>query len=318
MIKRILPVALLSAFMIGNTSCKNEGGFKKLNGIEYKIIKDVPGKNAQVGDIVEYHIIAKADTFNLGDSRKQNNGNPAMVRVEDVKKSGQFQAVFTVLSAGDSALVEISCDTLMKSIPANQLQQAMQSSPWLKKGNKVKVSIAIVSVKSMDDYKKEQEAKKMVQAQTDDKLIQDYIAKNNIKAQKTASGVYYAITKDGTGTQVTKGLSVSMKYTGKNLAGKTFDTNTDSSFHHMEPLTFTVGAGQMIPGMDEAAALLKKGSKATIFIPSPLGYGPQAIGPDVPANSVLVFDVEVIDVKTAPAPSQGPGQGMGEEPMPSK
>jgi FKBP-type peptidyl-prolyl cis-trans isomerase len=55
--------------------------------------------------------------------------------------------------------------------------------------------------------------------------------------------------------------------------------------------------GQVIPGWDEGLMLLKKGSKAKLIIPSPLGYGESGAGALIPANSILVFDVEVTDSK---------------------
>jgi FKBP-type peptidyl-prolyl cis-trans isomerase FkpA len=110
------------------------------------------------------------------------------------------------------------------------------------------------------------------------------------------------------------GQMVTMNYIGKTLEGKQFDANVDASFKPLkgrDPFTFPLGAHQVIKGWDEGVALLKKGSKATFYIPSPLAYGPQAQGPDLPANSILVFNVEVVDIKaggsnTPPAP--GPGQ----------
>jgi FKBP-type peptidyl-prolyl cis-trans isomerase len=55
--------------------------------------------------------------------------------------------------------------------------------------------------------------------------------------------------------------------------------------------------GQVIPGWDEGLMLLKKGSKAKFIIPSPLAYGENGAGALIPANSILVFDVEVTDVQ---------------------
>jgi FKBP-type peptidyl-prolyl cis-trans isomerase FkpA len=310
MIKRILPIAILGALLIGNIGCNSSNsGYKKTHGIEYKIIKDAPGKNAVKGDIVEFNLTAKVDTTELGNTYKQ--GKPGVMRVDDAKNSGDLAAVFPMLSVGDSAVVLISCDTIIKSIPPAQLEQARKMQPWMKPGKKITITLSIVSIKSMDDYKKEMDAKQAEQQKEmkakaeqqmpiDDKILQDYFAKNNIKAQKTASGLYYTIQKPGAGEQIAKGQTVSMKYTGKTLAGKTFDSNIDTTFHHAgQPLTFKVGTGQMIPGMDEGAALLKKGSKATFYLPSPLAYGPQAVGPEVGPNSVLIFDVEVTDVKAA-------------------
>jgi FKBP-type peptidyl-prolyl cis-trans isomerase len=63
----------------------------------------------------------------------------------------------------------------------------------------------------------------------------------------------------------------------------------------------------MIPGVDEGVALLKKGSKAIFYLPSPLAYGPQSPSPDIAANSILIFEVEITDVKNAaPSPEAAP------------
>lgn len=304
MIKRIIPIALLSAVLINNTGCKSgNSDYKKLKGIEYKIVKDAPGKNAAIGDIIEVNIRAKVDTLTLADTWKQ--GSPFPNRVEDVKTSGQFQAVFPYVSAGDSLDIEIACDTLMKEMPVQQQQQL----PWLKKGKKIKINMSIVSVKTMDEYKKEMETKQAqmkaemeqksaTQMPIDDKMLQEYFAKNNIHPQKTASGLYYVIEKPGSGPAIAKGQTASIMYTGKTLAGKPFDSNVDPAFHHTEPLQVNVGQGGVIPGFDEGLTLMKKGSKGTLYIPSPLAYGPQSPSADLAPNSILIFEIEVTDVKS--------------------
>jgi len=315
MLKRILPVALLSAVIAVNTGCNSGGEFKKLNGIEYKIVKHGAGKSkAAMGDIVEFHILAKVDTLVLGDSRKQQEGKPAVIRVDSVKGSGQWQSVFPMLTAGDSAVVQIWCDTMIKNLPPQQ----QQLPPWLKKGNKVVITLKVESIKSMAEYQKDMQTKQAAmqkemqdkaasQAPVDDKIIQDFLAKNNIKASKTNSGIYYVIHKEGKGDMIQKGQNVTIDYTGKTLDGKMFDSNTDPAKGHVQPFSFNVGTGQVIPGWDEAVLLMKKGTNATIYIPSPLAYGPRGAGPDIGPNSVLMFDMEVKDVKAGKAESQ-PGQ----------
>jgi FKBP-type peptidyl-prolyl cis-trans isomerase len=311
MIKRIIPIAILGAAIISNTGCNSDGGFKKTHGIEYKIVKDVKGKNASIGDIVEFNLIAKADTTELGNTYKQ--GHPGAMKVEEIKNSGDLQAVFPHLSAGDSAIVLISCDTIIKGIPADQLERAQKMQPWLKKGNKITINLTVVSVKSLDDYKASKEAEKKEkdakQNAIDEPKLQEYFAKNGIKAEKTASGLYYTLKKPGTGDQIKAGESVSMKYTGHLLDGKAFDSNVDTSVGHhgTDPLTFSVGAHQMIAGVDEGVALLKKGSEATFYLPSALGYGEQA-PPNIGPNQILVFDVSITDVKPASENKQMQGQ----------
>ncbi len=327
MIKRILPIALLSATIIGNSGCNGGGDFKKLHGIEYKIVKDVKGKNAKIGDVIEFNIVAKVDTLDpvtkkmnsLEVANTYKQGRAPQDMVKEVKQGGQFQSVFPMLSAGDSAVVHVSCDTLLSTLTP---EQRMRVPSWLKSGNKIVVTVSLISVKSEAEARKDQEAaqEKMQneakehaaqQMPIDDKMLQEYFAKKNIKAQKTASGLYYTIEKPGTGAQITAGKIASMKYTGKTLDGQTFDSNVDEAIaqknrHGMDPLKFTVGQGQMIPGVDEGAALLKKGSKATLYLPSPLAYGEHSPSGDIAPNSIMIFEVEVIDVTDAPAAGSMP------------
>lgn len=134
-------------------------------------------------------------------------------------------------------------------------------------------------------------------ALTDDKLIKNYLTLNSITtAQKQASGLYFVPGVTNSTAATTSGKTVSVLYTGKLLDGTVFDA---SSQHNNTPLSFVVGATpkQVIPGFDEGIALMHKGDKATLLIPSNLAYGLAGAGTAVPANSVLRFDVEVTDVK---------------------
>jgi len=135
--------------------------------------------------------------------------------------------------------------------------------------------------------------KTMQLTQADDKTLQDYFAKNNIKAEKTSSGLYYTIQKEGTGEKIARGQSATLKYTGKLLDGTTFDSNVDRT----DPFTVKAGTGSVIPGFDEGITLLKKGSKATLYIPSAMAYGEHSPAPSMPPNSILIFELEVTDVK---------------------
>ncbi len=109
--------------------------------------------------------------------------------------------------------------------------------------------------------------------------------------KKTESGLFYNITKEGTGLSPTKGSKVSVHYKGSLIDGSVFD----SSYQRNEPIEFSVGIGQVIQGWDEGIMLLKKGASARFVIPSDLGYGAQGAGANIPPNSTLIFDVELID-----------------------
>jgi peptidylprolyl isomerase len=111
------------------------------------------------------------------------------------------------------------------------------------------------------------------------------------KTVKTASGLEYTITEKGNGKKAQTGDKVKVHYTGKLLN----DTIFDSSIPRGQPFEFKVGAGQVIKGWDEAFLLLQEGDKATIKFGPELGYGASAMG-KIPANSTLIFDVELIQV----------------------
>jgi FKBP-type peptidyl-prolyl cis-trans isomerase len=144
-------------------------------------------------------------------------------------------------------------------------------------------------------------AKKL--AEKEDSTIQAFLKSNNLTATKTNSGLYYVITQEASGNSPAVGDEVSMNYTGMFLDGNKFDSNLDSSFGHVTPLKFPLGQGRVIKGWDEGILLLKKGTKAKFILPSPIGYGANGSG-KIPANSILQFDVELLDFKKPEPPKQ--------------
>ena len=110
---------------------------------------------------------------------------------------------------------------------------------------------------------------------------------------QTDSGLFYSIEKEGEGDKPQKGNSVKVHYKGELLDGTVFD----SSFKRNQPIEFSIGVGQVIPGWDEGIALLNKGAKATLIIPSDLAYGAAGAGGVIPPNATLKFEVELVDFK---------------------
>ncbi len=106
----------------------------------------------------------------------------------------------------------------------------------------------------------------------------------------TDSGLQYEVLTAGTGALATPKDTVTVHYTGSLLNGKVFD----SSVERGEPATFALN--QVIPGWTEGVALMNVGSKYKLYIPSELGYGAQGAGADIPPNSTLVFEVELLAI----------------------
>lgn len=110
---------------------------------------------------------------------------------------------------------------------------------------------------------------------------------------KTDSGLRYKIIQKGSGSKAEKGKTVSVHYEGALSNGQVFD----SSYKRNQPIDFTLGIGQVIPGWDEGIGLLQVGDKARFVIPSHLAYGSAGAGGVIPPNATLIFDVELMKVK---------------------
>jgi len=113
----------------------------------------------------------------------------------------------------------------------------------------------------------------------------------------TESGLKYKIIEQGNGEPAVAGSNVTVHYTGTLPNGTKFDSSKDRN----QPFTFKLGAGRVIRGWDEGIALLRVGDKAILTIPPTLGYGDMSNGA-IPANSTLIFEVELIDVKVPAKP----------------
>lgn len=117
-----------------------------------------------------------------------------------------------------------------------------------------------------------------------------YLAANAKKdgVVTTESGLQYKVVKEGDGAMPTADQTVSVHYTGTFINGEKFDSSVDRG----EPATF--GVTQVIKGWTEALQLMKVGSKWELTIPADLAYGPGR--PGIPPNSVLLFEVELLDI----------------------
>ena len=109
----------------------------------------------------------------------------------------------------------------------------------------------------------------------------------------TATGLQITTTQQGTGDGAVNGDKVTVNYTGMLTDGTVFDSNVDPKFQHVQPFTFTLGAGQVIAGWDQGVLGMKVGEKRHLVIPANLAYGSQGAGALIPPNSTLAFDVEV-------------------------
>jgi FKBP-type peptidyl-prolyl cis-trans isomerase FkpA len=285
MIKNVFLLALVSLVL---TACNKNKVSVTDNGLKYQFhIQNEGKRKAKLGEIVTLHMVMKATSPKdsvLNDTYK--GGNPVKIMVQPSSFKGDFKEGFTMLSVGDSVTFYVSADSLF-----NQFQQPFPS--FVSKGSDIAFTFKVLNIQNKDEFEKAMQKHKQDQVGVDAKRITEYLAKNNItNSQKTASGLHYVIKQEGSGTTPAKGDSVTVHYLGRLTDGKEFD----SSYKNGQPFTFPVGMGFVIPGWDEGLQKLKKGSKATFIIPSYLAYGSESPGPGIPADAILVFDVELLNI----------------------
>ena len=149
-----------------------------------------------------------------------------------------------------------------------------------------------------DMQQKEAEAGKKNAADSD-KFLAENKTKEGVKT--TASGLQYKVLKDGNGAQPKSSDTVTVNYRGTLIDGTEFD----SSYKRGQPATFPVSG--VIKGWTEALQLMKAGSKYQLFIPPNLAYADHSPGAQIPPNSLLIFEVELMSVQSPEANKSAPG-----------
>jgi FKBP-type peptidyl-prolyl cis-trans isomerase FkpA len=312
--KKLSQILLIGLVLSTLGSCAQIFFKSTPTGLKYKVVHKGPGPKPQDGEIVIFNMLYKTEKgqmlFNSADQEM-----PLALQYYDsvYQKDGGLKEVISMLQKGDSTIFKLSAKTLL----GDGFEQ-VAAKHHLEDNTTLLLHMNVQDVMSKEAFKDWEEKQINVmqekwklqaaeQLQKDLEIIDKYLAENKIEAQHTASGLRYVIEQPGhQGAKYPKpGDMVKVHYTGKTLDGKVFDTSLDSvaqahGVHNpmrtYEPLAFQVGEGQVIPGWDEGIMLLTKGTKARLFIPSPLAYGSYTLGEVIKPHTILVFEVELIDV----------------------
>ncbi|MBF9140534.1 FKBP-type peptidyl-prolyl cis-trans isomerase [Hymenobacter properus] len=214
------------------------------------------------------HLLDAAGT--VFDASSRHNNLPVTFVVGAGQLISGFEQGISLMHIGDKAEL---------LIPSRLAYGASTGNGLIPANSVVRFEVEVVDYKAVDDN-----------------LITSYLTSKNITtAQKQTSGLYFLpVVTNANAVRPAIGSTVVVQYTGHLLdaAGTVFDASTPSS-----PLTFTLGRGQLIAGFEEGIALMHKGDKAELLIPSGLAYGPQGASTRIAPNTVLRFEVEVVDVR---------------------
>lgn len=312
----------LAVAAIGLASCNS--GFKEApGGMLYDIHVDKGGPKIQQGDFISVDLVVKTDGDSLLFSTYQQ-GHPQLAVLPKLQTHGDIMSAFEYLAEGDSATIKTNIDSVYKKrrppIKGKYVIYEVKVEKVIPKG---KLTDSAFNNR-VEAYLKDQA---VAMSKQEPKKIQKYIADNKLNMSQTPSGLYYKITKQGTGEKPAEGDTVMMNYTVKFTNNKLLETNVKDvavknnkvvPMMQYKPIPIVVGARGAIPGIVEGLELLNKGGEATLLIPSKLAYGEQGsgtIGPYTP----LVFDVEVVNIihpnPNAPKPAaQMPVQAQVKKP----
>lgn len=286
------------------------------SGLKFKVVKEGNGIMPKEGEAVLFNFVFKDSNDSTWRTTYEMTSQPYIV-IRDtslIKSEDGMSQMIRMLSAGDSVVLSIHIKDFFKDIVRSPIPPQFDTTLTFTYQFKVDSIVPKDSVKSYEQKLYAIQQAKLVadqQAQfiKDTTAIAEYLSKNNIVAQTTELGMRYVITKPGKGPKGVPGMKAEVRYAGYTLEGMYFDTNVkavalEKGLHdeRREPYPtypVTIDQSQVISGWHEALKLLNKGAKATIFIPSNLAYGTYGNGRMIPPNTVLIFDLEVVDLKNA-------------------
>lgn len=295
-------ILFISALGFIFSSCGSEGGMggektlKTPNGFDYihHIAND--GEKGTAGQYAYFHVYIKTNDSLTYSSREQGQGTMPKIAIPDLTNNSQQRPspvtdVLTLMAEGDS-------------ITVFQPQDTTRNSPVA--GKKIAYDVVLYDLKSAEEYRadyekerKEQEAKRAVviaRVPEVKKMVEEQAelyksGQLDSKITTLPSGLKILIHEQGTGAEIKPKERVKVHYYGALTDGSMFD----NSFQRGTPFEFSVGVGQVIRGWDEGVPNLNKGGKATLFIPSELGYGAAGSPPKIPGGSELIFYVEAME-----------------------
>lgn len=276
---------LLSAMVI---SCGQKNPFPGYTptgtGLYYKQIVKGDGEALKMNDVIKMDL-----AYYINDSLLFTTNvfpEPAYDLIRESIFQGDIYEGFRLMHVGDSMSFMISADSaFLKQFRAHEMPS------YIKPGSFLRWEVRVDDAMTEEEFQQMKMDEMAALQQQADAELAAYLEENNIKAEPQESGLIYVSTKKGKGPKPGYKQMVKVHYTGRLLDGTVFD----SSVERGEPIEFQLGVGQVIPGWDEGIALMSKGEKGILYIPSNLAYGSRQAGELIKPYSNLVFEVELVD-----------------------
>jgi FKBP-type peptidyl-prolyl cis-trans isomerase FkpA len=300
----ITLVLTLGAFL---AQAQDSLGFKLTDrGTRYKIIAIGTGAPMAYGNFFEFSYemhYKDAGKDSLLNSSEQASNSIAVL--DTASTPAYIYNIFSQCRMGDSVVLQVPVDSAYVGGP---LPDGFSKNGYFTSSYRI---VNVYTDRTVADSVFQQlskvaqlkaEAKARALAEADDNTIVNYLAVKGINAVKAPMGTYIETQALGKGNKIDANVEVGINYTGRTLAGKVFDSNTDPAFGHVEPISVKMWEPSVIQGWIEGLPYFSLGAKGRLYIPSGLGYGPQGAGSDIGPNEILIFDVEVVKITPKPMP----------------
>ena len=247
------------------------------------------GRGAKEGDILKINF--NLVTFDGDTLLDLFNREPVSVRCGDLELGEGFAEAMRYVPEGGEARFVIPSSLAFDSVGLENMV-----SPY----TSLVLNVKNTEILTEEEFEEEQkrlfearEAENKKRLEEEPARIDKFVKEHNINVAPSATGVYYLEIERGTGEFVDNGDLVSIHYNLYNIEDKLIETSYGG-----EPLQFVYGVGEMVPGIEESLQNMRVGGKATIIIPSTMGFGDVAIDEnELPANSTVIFDLELVEVQ---------------------
>ena len=288
--KTIKGLMITALVLLTVMACNKTPEFIQLeSGLKYRKLTEGSDKRTESGEIMNVVMI-----HTLGDSVLYDSGNdPGYFLDPATSLPENLSEIFQLCGPGDSVQIEMKFTEYAE----------LTGYPVMPEDS-VKVIMWNIKVKDIATEQSFVEKFQAEQMDIDKGIIEDYLVNNNLEATTTDEGIAVVTLETGNGEFPKAGDRVKVDYTVRLLDGTLIDTSNEELakannvyYEQREyvPYEFTLGNREVIQGWDLGIPKVDKGGKAKLLIPSQYGYGARNSGGPIPPNSVLIFDIEVVD-----------------------
>ena len=308
----IMAIGLAVIIAACNPANETEVRTSPSGNFEFTVLRDVEGEPAKHGDVIIIDVTATDGSDSVWIDRKDV---PFRKDTARWKNGGDgFWEILWDVSPEDSLKITLDVATFLNLPPGQPLP------PFAQGVDSFTVNLRVDEITTMEAYNDklmQQEEERLKEELGEDYIspeeqlqaeydsIEAYLDKTGIEAEKLDNGLYIAITEKGDGPTAQSGQTIRANYAGYLLDSSYFDTSVREIAEAQglynpqrpyEPFEFTIDESSVIEGWHVAFKELREGDKATVFIPSGMGYGRRGNGPRIPPNTTLIFDLELVEI----------------------